>query len=62
MVVGALDAGLRAAALIDLARRPADEVRGSRKAWALALVLANSLGVVPLAYFARGRQRPWTIR
>jgi hypothetical protein len=62
MVVGALDAALRTAALVDLARRPAEQVRGSRKAWAVALVLVNSLGAVPLAYFLRGRRRPRSTR
>lgn len=44
-----------ATALRDLARRPADEVRGSRLAWA-AGCLVQPVG--PLAYLAFGRQRP----
>lgn len=53
----AFDGALKTAALIDLARRPADEVRGSRVAWAAAILLINSAGVVPITYFVRGRRR-----
>ena len=56
-VGGAAEAVLKAAALVDLVRRPASEVRGSKPRWALAIVLVNSLGVVPIAYFARGRRQ-----
>lgn len=52
----AFEAGLKVAALIDLAPRPASEVRGSKRAWAAALVLVNSAGVVPIAYLLRGRR------
>ncbi len=53
----AFEAGLKTAALIDLARRPARDVRGSKAGWAAAIVLVNSLGLVPVAYFLRGRRR-----
>jgi hypothetical protein len=43
--------------LIDLVRRPSEEVHGSKPLWATAIVLINSVGVVPIAYFANGRQR-----
>ncbi|WP_426572057.1 DUF5652 family protein [Aquihabitans sp. McL0605] len=57
VVVGAtVDAVLRIAALVDLARRPAAEVRGSKRRWVLAVTLLNSVGVVPIAYFLRGRR------
>lgn len=56
LVVGAVDGALRTVALIDLKRRPADEVRGSRKAWAAALAFVSSAGAVPVVYFARGRR------
>jgi hypothetical protein len=38
-------------------RRPSEEVRGSKPSWAAAIVLINSVGVVPIAYFAYGRWR-----
>ena len=59
LVVGAaVEAMLKIAALRDLRRRPADEIRGSKKLWATALVLANSAGAVPIAYFSIGRRVP----
>lgn len=53
-----VDGILKVAALVDLKRRPAEQVRGSKKAWAATLVLVNSAGVVPVAYFVKGRRRP----
>jgi hypothetical protein len=48
---------LKIAALIDLARRPSNEVRGSKDGWAAAVSLINALGAVPIAYFAWGRRK-----
>jgi hypothetical protein len=45
------------AALVDLARRPATEVRGPKWVWATVLPLVNAAGGVPLAYFLFGRRR-----
>ena len=56
IVGGTLDGVLRLAALVDLARRPAEEVRGSKLRWAAALIFVNSVGLVPLAYFRKGRR------
>ena len=56
LVGGAFEAGLKVAALIDLAQRPRSNVRGSKAAWAAALVLVNSAGVVPIVYLLRGRR------
>lgn len=53
------EAGLKAAALIDLKRRPASQVRGSKRIWALAMIV-NSAGVIPLSYFVFGRRRDET--
>ena len=50
------EAGLKAAALIDLRRRPASQVRGSKRVWAMAMIV-NSAGIIPLSYFAFGRRR-----
>ena len=57
VVRGALQVGLLAAALADLHRRPASEVRGPKPLWA-AISFANYLGVGPIAYFLIGRRRP----
>ncbi len=57
IMVGVVDAGLRAWALVDLKNRPADEVKGPKAAWALALALGNSAGLLPAAYLLVGRRR-----
>ena len=54
---GVFDGVLKVAALIDLARRPAGQVRGSKVRWAVAVTLINSVGAVPVAYFACGRRK-----
>jgi hypothetical protein len=51
------EAGLKTAALIDIKRRPASQIRGSKWIWAPAVVIINSFGGAPLAYFAFGRRR-----
>ena len=56
VVLGTIDGVLKMAALADLRRRPAEEVRGSKKVWAVVITLANSAGLVPLVYFVRGRR------
>jgi hypothetical protein len=48
---------LKAAALVDLARRPAAEVMGSKVSWALFVTLVNSIGIAPLVYFVFGRRK-----
>jgi hypothetical protein len=57
VLVSAIEGVLKVAALIDLARRPVNEVRGSKARWAAAVTLINSLGAVPIAYFACGRRK-----
>jgi hypothetical protein len=58
IVVGAVVEGmLKVAALNDLRRRPAGEIRGRKWIWAMVVTLANSAGLVPLAYFRFGRRR-----
>jgi len=56
VAAGAIEGALKAAALIDLARRPSSEVRGSKAAWAVGVSLINSLGTLPIAEFAWGRR------
>ena len=52
------DAALRVAALIDIKRRPAGQIRGRKGVWAAVVALVNSAGVVPISYFVFGRRRP----
>lgn len=51
------EAILKAAVLIDLKRRPASQIRGSKRTWILAAVLVNSAGLGPLSYFVFGRRQ-----
>ena len=61
VVASAIEGVLKVAAVIDLSRRPSNEVRGSRAGWWVAAVsLINSLGAVPIAYFAWGRTKSTT--
>jgi phospholipase D-like protein len=57
VVAGAIEGMLKIAALVDLARRPRSEVRGSKAGWAAAVTLINALGAVPIAYFVWGRRK-----
>ena len=52
------DAALRVAALIDIKRRPAAQIRGGKRVWAAVVAIVNSAGVVPISYFVFGRRRP----
>ena len=52
-VVGALETVLTLAALVDLARRPAADVRGPKAAW-VAGAFVQPVG--PIAYFLVGRR------
>ena len=53
IVGGAVEAVLTTAALISLARRPKEAVRGPKALWAASLIVQP---VGPLAYFALGRR------
>jgi hypothetical protein len=48
---------LKAAALIDLKRRPASQLRGPKWLWAAVVAVVSSAGVVPISYFVFGRRR-----
>ena len=50
------DGALRVAALIDIKRRPASQIRGRKRVWATVVAVINSAGVVPIAYFLFGRR------
>jgi hypothetical protein len=60
MLIGAAVAEglLKVAALIDLKRRPATQVRGPKWIWATVVAVVGSAGVVPIAYFVFGRREP----
>jgi hypothetical protein len=49
---------LRIAALIDIKRRPASQIRGRKWMWATVVAVVSSAGVIPISYFVFGRRRP----
>jgi Phospholipase_D-nuclease N-terminal len=51
---GVIEMALLAATLIDLKRRPAEQIKGSKRMWT-GLAFINIIG--PLAYFTLGRRR-----
>lgn len=53
-VTGLVQIVLLMAALIDLRRRPADQIKGSKKLWTLVAFI-NFVG--PITYFVFGRKR-----
>lgn len=55
--VAVLDGVLKLAALVDLRRRAAEELRGSKRVWGLAITFSNTAGLVPLTYFLFGRRQ-----
>jgi hypothetical protein len=57
MSVAAVDLGLRTWALVDLKRRPTQNVRGPKAAWAAGLAMVSSAGLLPLVYLVFGRRR-----
>jgi hypothetical protein len=54
VILGAIQVALLAAAQIDIRRRSADELNGSKRLWTL-VAFVNFIG--PLAYFIFGRKR-----
>ena len=54
IVAAAAEAALKAAMLLDLKHRPADQVRGPKWLWA-STALVNTAGILPLSYFVAGR-------
>ncbi len=59
LLIGAavVEASLKAAALIDIKRRPASQIRGPKWAWVPAVSILNSAGIAPIVYFVWGRRR-----
>jgi hypothetical protein len=54
LVAAGAELSLKIAALIDIKRRPATQIRGPKALWRAAMAV-NLLG--PLSYFAVGRKR-----
>jgi hypothetical protein len=57
VVAGSIEAALKTAALVDIKRRPSDQIRGPKLAWVAVVAVINSFGLAPLSYFVLGRRR-----
>ena len=58
IVTAVAESILKGAALIDIKRRPADQIRGPKWLWVPVVAVVNSLGIVPISYFLFGRRTP----
>lgn len=56
IVTAVAESVLKTAALIDIKRRPASQIRGPKWLWAPVVAVVNSAGVVPISYFVFGRR------
>jgi|1186.fasta_scaffold1039711_2 hypothetical protein len=56
VVVAAVETVLKIVMLIDLRKRPAEQVRGPKGLWA-ATALLGTAGLAPLTYLVFGRRR-----
>jgi len=62
IAVGVVEGCLKIAALIDIKRRPASQIRGPKWLWAAVVTVVSSAGLLPISYFVFGRKRPPTPR
>jgi hypothetical protein len=53
-ILGVIEGVLLVATLVDIRRRPADQIKGSKRMWT-AIAFVNIIG--PIAYFVFGRRR-----
>ncbi len=58
VAAGVAEGILKVAALIDIKRRPAGQIRGPKWLWAAVITVVGSAGVVPVSYFLFGRRQP----
>ena len=58
IVTAVAESILKGAALVDIKRRPADQIRGPKWLWVPVVAVVNSLGIVPISYFVFGRRPP----
>jgi hypothetical protein len=57
IAVGVVEGCLKIAALIDIKRRPASQIRGPKWLWATVVSIVSSAGLLPISYFVLGRKR-----
>ena len=56
IAAAAVEGALKIAALVDMRRRPASQIRGPRWLWATSVTVVSSAGVLPASYFLFGRR------
>ncbi len=56
LIAGVAEGILKLVALIDLKRRPSDQIRGPKWLWATSIAVVGSAGVLPISYFILGRR------
>ena len=56
IAAAAAEGCLKIAALIDIKRRPASQIRGRKWMWATVVAVVSSAGLVPISYFVFGRR------
>ena len=57
IVTAVAESILKGAALIDIKRRPANQIRGPKWLWASVVAVVSSAGVLPISYFIFGRRQ-----
>jgi hypothetical protein len=57
IAAGVVEGVLKVAALIDIKRRPASQIRGPKWLWAVVVAAVSSAGIVPMSYFVVGRRQ-----
>jgi len=62
IAVGVVEGCLKIAALIDIKRRPASQIRGPKWLWAAVVSVVSAAGLLPISYFVFGRKRQPTPR
>jgi hypothetical protein len=62
IAAGVVEGCLKIAALIDIKRRPASQIRGPKWLWAAVVSVVSSAGLLPISYFVLGRKRQPTPR
>ena len=55
--VAVVEGILKLAALIDIKRRPASQIRGRKWMWASVVTIVSSAGVIPISYFLFERRQ-----
>ena len=58
IVTAVAESIIKVAALFDIKRRPANQIRGPKWLWVPVIAVVNSAGVVPISYFLFGRRTP----